>query len=165
MMSLFSFILIALFLLLVANAFWRYRYVLLALLGIVLVWFVFKNIILFLSLAILLGGMYFGLKADVTVQSDQESEKESYTYHSEEAEEQADSYHYYEEKETVNQKSESRWDSQDPYVILGVDYGTPFEEIKKQYKCLSKQYHPDLNPNSSDMIMKKINWAWDEVRF
>lgn len=50
-----------------------------------------------------------------------------------------------------------RWDSTDPYIILGVREVSTFSEIKNQYKFLSKKYHPDA-------IMKKINWAWDEIK-
>ncbi|RQE15848.1 DnaJ domain-containing protein, partial [Lactococcus lactis] len=58
-----------------------------------------------------------------------------------------------------------RWDSTDPYIILGVREVSTFSEIKNQYKFLSKKYHPDVvTEANSDAIMKKINWAWDEIK-
>ncbi|QDK71894.1 J domain-containing protein [Lactococcus protaetiae] len=58
-----------------------------------------------------------------------------------------------------------RWDSTNPYIILGVRELSTFAEIKNQYKFLSKKYHPDVATElNSDTIMKKINWAWDEIR-
>jgi len=58
-----------------------------------------------------------------------------------------------------------RWDSTDPYIILGVREVSTFSEIKNQYKFLSKKYHPDVATEAnSDAIMKKINWAWDEIK-
>jgi molecular chaperone DnaJ len=37
--------------------------------------------------------------------------------------------------------------SKDYYSILGVDKGADEKEIKKSYRKLSKQYHPDVNPD------------------
>lgn len=35
------------------------------------------------------------------------------------------------------------------------------EELKKQYKKLAKQYHPDLNGGTTNEIMKEINNEYD----
>ncbi len=37
------------------------------------------------------------------------------------------------------------------------------EELKKQYKKLAKQYHPDLNNGTTNDIMKQINAEYDEL--
>ena len=58
-----------------------------------------------------------------------------------------------------------RWDSTDPYIILGVREVSTFSEINTQYKFLSKKYHPVVaTEENSDAIMKKVNWAWDEIK-
>jgi molecular chaperone DnaJ len=45
------------------------------------------------------------------------------------------------------------------YEILGVSKDASSEEIKKSYRKLSKQYHPDVNP-SGDEMFKKIAEAY-----
>jgi len=49
--------------------------------------------------------------------------------------------------------------NKDYYKILGVSKDAPFEEIKKTYRKLAFQYHPDKNPGNEDM-MKEINEAY-----
>ena len=48
------------------------------------------------------------------------------------------------------------------YEILGVSKSATQEEIKKTYKTLSKQYHPDVNPNGEDKF-KEISQAYDMI--
>ena len=38
----------------------------------------------------------------------------------------------------------------DYYKVLGVDRGAPDEEIKKNYRRLAMQYHPDRNPGDRE---------------
>jgi hypothetical protein len=37
-------------------------------------------------------------------------------------------------------------------------------EIKTQFRNLSKQYHPDTNPGIDPEKIKDVNWAMDELR-
>ena len=52
--------------------------------------------------------------------------------------------------------------SKDYYSILGVDKGADEKEIKKSYRKLSKQYHPDVNPDdkSAEEKFKEIADAY-----
>jgi len=57
----------------------------------------------------------------------------------------------------------------DPYKVLGVDPNATDEEIKKAYRALVKQYHPDNytdNPLAELAAekMKAINEAYDEIQ-
>jgi len=47
----------------------------------------------------------------------------------------------------------------DYYKVLGVERGTPKEEIKKAYRQLAMQYHPDRNPETADKF-KEISEAY-----
>ena len=42
----------------------------------------------------------------------------------------------------------------DYYKILGLDKTAGTEQIKKAYRKLARQYHPDLNPNDKEANKK-----------
>lgn len=49
----------------------------------------------------------------------------------------------------------------DPYAILGLSRTATDAEIKRTYRRLARQYHPDLNKDSrAAERMKDINWAY-----
>lgn len=48
------------------------------------------------------------------------------------------------------------------YEILGVSYAATQDEIKKAFRTLAKQYHPDINPDpNATEIMQKIAEAYE----
>jgi DnaJ-class molecular chaperone len=51
----------------------------------------------------------------------------------------------------------------DPYATLGVAKAASADEIKKAYRQLAKQYHPDLNPGDANAAarFKDISGAYD----
>ena len=55
--------------------------------------------------------------------------------------------------------------TKDPYKILGVDKQASPEDIKKAYRKLARQYHPDRNPGDSaaEERFKEVQSAYDVV--
>ena len=54
----------------------------------------------------------------------------------------------------------------DPYQVLGVSPDASDEEIKRAYRRLAKQYHPDANPGAEEAArrMKEVNEAYDRIK-
>src|SRR5687767_5621022 len=53
--------------------------------------------------------------------------------------------------------------ARDAYEVLGVGRGSSAEEIKKAYRKLARQFHPDRNPgdDAAEERFKEIQGAYD----
>lgn len=58
-----------------------------------------------------------------------------------------------------------RFDSPSAYIVIGVSVDDDFRTIKKAYRKLVRQYHPDLNPDNMQYveITQKINSAYEKL--
>ncbi len=54
----------------------------------------------------------------------------------------------------------------DPYKVLGVSPDASDEDIKRAYRRLAKQYHPDRNPGDAEAAkkMQEINAAYEQIK-
>ena len=54
----------------------------------------------------------------------------------------------------------------DPYKVLGVSPDASDEEIKKAYRRLAKEYHPDRNPGDAEAAkkMQEVNAAYEQIK-
>ena len=55
--------------------------------------------------------------------------------------------------------------SEDPYIVLGVSRDATDAEIKRAYRRLARQHHPDRNPNdaAAEERFKSIQSAYDNI--
>ena len=98
-------------------------------------------------------------EADIREQKKREAEQEAKKKESKKGE--------YQEPKQEKPKTYSRWDSSNPYEVLGISNKASKQEIKKAYRHLCKIYHPDLTLTKEEehtRILQKINWAYGVLK-
>ena len=106
-------------------------------------------------------------------QKHQKFYEEQKSYQKEKSENQSE---YKEQSYTKQEKpkSESKQEhgkykqfySESAYTVLGVNADDDYKTIKKVYRKLVREYHPDLNPDDIELyteITQHINNAWEKV--
>jgi len=111
----------------------------------------------------------------------EQSSKRDYSYEHkqqkfyEESKHKEQSYTKQEEPKYESKKEQSKSESNDEfkrfysesaYIVLGVSSDDDYKTIKKVYRKLVREYHPDLNPKNIELyteITQNINSAWDKV--
>jgi hypothetical protein len=91
-------------------------------------------------------------------QSEQKQEKKQ--------QQQKKKYQKTDQENNYQQKTYSRWDSTNPYEVLGISKNANPKEIKKAFRNLAKKYHPDLTQDKKDehkIIFQKINNAYKKL--
>ncbi len=79
------------------------------------------------------------------------------------------SYSKKEEPKSEHKKEYGKFErfySDSAYVVLGVSADDDLKAIKKVYRKLVREYHPDLNPDNIEFyteITQNINNAWEKV--
>ena len=53
----------------------------------------------------------------------------------------------------------------DAYKIFGLSKEASFEEVKQQFRQLSKLYHPDTKAHSDDKQFMRIKEAYDVLKY
>lgn len=67
--------------------------------------------------------------------------------------------------QTKKDTSQSRWESKDPYTVLGVLRNSSSNDIKQAWRALMRIYHPDVNQSAdATIISQAINRAYDMLR-
>ena len=95
--------------------------------------------------------------------------EEQKSYHKENTETKSEykkqSYTKQEEPKQENDEFK-RFYSESAYTVLGVSANNDYKSIKKVYRKLVREYHPDLNPQNIELyteITQHINSAWEKV--
>jgi len=76
--------------------------------------------------------------------------------HTKNSSKQQKTYHQHSKQQTYTYPRRSR----SPYEILGIHYFATNEEIKRAYRTLVKQYHPDIHKHIDPRVIVEINTAY-----